>query len=1031
LPEERKLSPDQIRQEALNLALKYCKNPENLISLMNTLNSFGRNGTPHAPSPLHVNVEVVPGLITNVLGDEFAYELVVELGPHVLERLKKVEKGREARFPEKYELDLLNQESADLASKNKHLTEEQEQRLKDLQLKTALDHSINSRYVFADPDQTERLKFNVCSLMLQASLHSKKLLEKIIEADPEHTGITPEYIVAEREKRDAQVAHVIEILLANLNDPSHLISAGNELNNSSSLTSNYQTVVRRFAQRVQEIVDRLEAERVERAVWEQRLQDLENEQAELQTTRKNLTEEKEAELRELRMQSVKQSELLPSYKKQQMKQHDKYRLQAVQMIINAILNARDQLEQQIQQDEELPKDQIEEQRKGIAEQLDSAIKNLVLPFLKDPNHLQQIANDLKTRKEHDRVLPVVKDAFTRIRDIIAERKKRLVPEQWIKLLEQEQDQLAVSKKTLAKPEQTKLDECRAQVDAFDDLPSYAEASFEKYVKLMNKLANTVLLNALDAYRQVENKISEEESQMETEEADLNRTIARTRVDAAIEFCLANVDDPTQLLSWVDTLANYDFYDPMLVVGKRCQKRLKDIDVAYNERLAYGRQLHRLQTSQTELRNQRKDLSNADMQQLRELRLRQALDQLQLPRYEQLDPTQTDNYRQQACMKMISAIVRMAKAEEGKMAMDDDLSQSTVDARKAELSQKLADVVVDSIELVDGPRNLYNVAYYLYGQLEYELMIVVGARCQARIEALQQENDRRTELQQQIAELKQKLVVTPSDDLRAELTQKQWQLEDEFPILYESNQRLDSLNLQMANLMIEAAKVEERADVLRDQAVLRFKIQPSMELFEQVKIMTDEKEWDKVKKKLLKDILRPVSEEEAAGQKTINPKDKIQLLLNEGMWKETVAIFPDPGMFGNEAIDLLERLYLEVEKNAPSTVASLLPTIEKYAISLYQTFTFDNPHLERLLDAVQQRNPDFIYGMFTRASEKLLLNILPKQYGDYVEFLKVFKRRLNDELGREDDWDAFISDVTKKNRGKKKLLQMIQHANLKG
>jgi len=276
-------------------------------------------------------------------------------------------------------------------------------------------------------------------------------------------------------------------------------------------------------------------------------------------------------------------------------------------------------------------------------------------------------------------------------------------------------------------------------------------------------------------------------------------------------------------------------------------------------------------------------------------------------------------------------------------------------------------------------------------------------------------------------------VAPSDEVKAEIERLTHRTE-EFPVIYEHTSALNNLNLNIATIMIESGKVEERKDVLRDQAVLRFKIQPTIPLFEEVRILTEADEWDQVKKELLEHILKPVQVDTTGGSTfggfqapTIDPKAKMELLLNEGMWKDAIPLFPEPP-YGS--LDMLERLFLDVEKSAPDQLDAMLPIVEKYALYYYQAFNFGNAGLDRLLDQVQKRSPDFIFGLFSRASEKMLVNVIPKQYAPFVTFLQIFKKRLVDDIGREDDWESFLSELTKQHKGKRKLMQLVAGAGLK-
>lgn len=180
------------------------------------------------------------------------------------------------------------------------------------------------------------------------------------------------------------------------------------------------------------------------------------------------------------------------------------------------------------------------------------------------------------------------------------------------------------------------------------------------------------------------------------------------------------------------------------------------------------------------------------------------------------------------------------------------------------------------------------------------------------------------------------------------------------------------------------------------------------------------------------------------------KEKIQLLLDEGMWRSVVEIFPPVERGGT--IDLLERVYIEVQKDNPDNIDdSLMKLVEQYVTRQYQQYEFESS--KSLLDLVEKHNRKFIEDMYDKISETLLMTIVPKQYTSFVEFLKVVKDRLTkysvddddeDEESEEEDtkrrkskktpkkkakqlppWEKFFENLMKKHKGKKKLIQAIQ------
>ncbi|KAL6062576.1 hypothetical protein QOT17_012173 [Balamuthia mandrillaris] len=1022
LEQEKKkpIEKEFVEKLVLDTIVANCKSPDNLLSIASTLSTYARTASL-----------------------DFAYKLVVQLGDICFKTLNELDTNRASRFPAYHELTRLRQEKAELESKNKTISEAQQARLEELELEERIAKIINPKFVFLTANKTNEMRLKVARAMHNAALDAKQMFEQKIkkqeeeaesqsqsqmDVEGEEERLSEEDIVEGRQRLDKQIRHVIDTELQHLKDPNHCISVAKDYNARGECD-----VVLEFVRRCQATVQELDAQRIERETWQTELHALINEQSELQAKRQELDDK---QLEQLAALQYKQAELklYPSFHQLDLRKLDTISFNAAQEAVTAVLNARNRLEALINQDEEITTEEADNQREGLKEKLDLVMNEFVFPIVKDPSNLFSIANDLKRHGEHARVPELARQCVDRINQLEEVLKIREEPRQWISVLTDEQATLAVSKKSLDAKMEKKLAESQQEVDSFEALPHYATNSMNSFENSKHRMVRLNLETALEALSQANTKISDMESQDEEllQSYEAEREEKEKQLQAAFDFCLTNVESPSDLLQMVNDLRNAGEIEKAYNMAQFSQKKVAELLEKSQERTKTERQVYRLQSLEEQLTHQRKALETSDKQRLRELLVQTRMNQSLVPQYAHIDTNSADNLTKQACDQMIHIALQERDDVEQEVKDDQSLSMEEVEARRQAAKEKLEAKVQEAITDLRIPRNLYAIAQFFHNKLEYGLVILVGTRCQEIIAALEAENDKRDAINLEINELEQKQVVNPSEAQKQKIEELRLELE-EFPVVYDNNYTLDQLNLRVAELMINAGKVEERSDVLRDQAVLTFKINPTIPKFEEVKILTDESDWPAVKKDLLAHILKPASSQQTQlggfswSQATIDPNAKVELLLNEGLWKETIAIFPEPP---NGSLEMLERLYLEVEKNSPKAVEDLLPIIEKHAIHSYQQYILDNPNLDRLLDQVQKRNPDFICGLFERCNEKLLLNIMPKQYEPFARYLEVFKKRINDDLGREEDWENFMADIVKGHKGKRKLMQIMQHSGLK-
>merc|ERR1712232_1335135 len=185
-------------------------------------------------------------------------------------------------------------------------------------------------------------------------------------------------------------------------------------------------------------------------------------------------------------------------------------------------------------------------------------------------------------------------------------------------------------------------------------------------------------------------------------------------------------------------------------------------------------------------------------------------------------------------------------------------------------------------------------------------------------------------------------------------------------------------LNIADLMIDAARTEKMYDIVKEESILVFKMTLTINKFEEVRTLVDEKDWEAVRKDLLDYV---ASYNATLPGSAINTKQQMELLLREGQWREGIQLLPDAPLpssinFEREAkeyIEMLELLWFEIER-----IDSDQPKKE------FAQQRIDS--MDRLLDGVQSFYPDFILPLYESGSDMLLSNCSnAKQYKLYCNF----------------------------------------------
>jgi hypothetical protein len=223
-------------------------------------------------------------------------------------------------------------------------------------------------------------------------------------------------------------------------------------------------------------------------------------------------------------------------------------------------------------------------------------------------------------------------------------------------------------------------------------------------------------------------------------------------------------------------------------------------------------------------------------------------------------------------------------------------------------------------------------------------------------------------------------------------------------------KLNSQLLQITEIIIFAADVEKQYNEKRSQTIIAFKADTTTARWDQVRQMTSDEEWSQVKEELVVYVLK----------QNTQIKDKIELLLKDGLYKQVIEVFPHP-TGKDEELDLLLQVYKTIEEKDPVLLEKMIPVVSRYMKRYFQEQKYDSMY--PMLDRFQRRFPGIITSLLANACDTVMFGILPSQYSTFVQMLKHMKQRL-ESINKAEDWETFFKGFKVKHMGKKRLIQMI-------
>jgi len=212
------------------------------------------------------------------------------------------------------------------------------------------------------------------------------------------------------------------------------------------------------------------------------------------------------------------------------------------------------------------------------------------------------------------------------------------------------------------------------------------------------------------------------------------------------------------------------------------------------------------------------------------------------------------------------------------------------------------------------------------------------------------------------------------------------------------------------MIIEAADVEKYDAEKRAQTIIAFKADTTTARWDQVRQLTSDEEWAQVKEELVVYVLK----------QNTQIKDKIELLLKDGLYKQVIEVFPSPSG-KEEELTLLLQVYKTIEEKEPVLLEKMIPVVARYMKRYFQEQKYDRMY--PILDRFQRRFPGIIVSLLANACDTVMFGILPSQYAAFVQMLKLMKQRL-ENINKQEDWTTFFVGFKRKHMGKKRLIQMI-------
>lgn len=948
--------------------------------------------------------------------------------------------------------------------------------------------------------QKENLKYKLKDLM-QSELTRGD--------DAMHDDVDPKIeVIADIATTEKQLSRIVERSVEYVQNPNHTLALANALSDSEEFD-----IVLELGKVIQSRIPVLLSEKKERDIISEELDEILQEEKDLQdyrkqmkNKRKKLDGDKVAKLGELQIQ-VSMFRILPSYKNSSAELLDTLHLNTAILLIQSMIKSKNNEEKEM----ELQFDLAEADKQEAREKHDTKIEQVVdqcMPFVQNPKHILTIIDKIKGSNV-SLTFKFGRYAIEQSTYCEVKKRERAAPEQLIQIIRGEESDLELLRKQLPDDVQKQLDD--AQENLNNMLVEYYVIAYDynDFNNWKNQAITKMLGSVLSTKADFENRIAFDHSltveQIENETTSITNNL-KIVIDLLCDERLG-VKNPNNLQAIAFTLQEKSEYKQSIFVGENCLAILEQLKKEEEERKLPEQHYALLVQEKQKALQQRNQIPVEQQNELRRLALKHNLLSLE-PAFTKQSQDKYDTVSFAVSRIMISSALDLKKLVDEKADADSQAVESEYEDESTEASKFLVSIVDKCITKVSSVENLIRILQDMSAKYEYALVLRIGAFIQKNILVLKEQVARIKELEEEQQKLLQQSKIQRTVETEKRLGEIQAELSN-LPLKYKGFYTLDNFTLTVSKLMMDAAKVEEDNEILLEQSVITFKITMTSDAFVEVKVLSAEEEWQKTRIRLLdyvmahiyddrditdKNILTPdaeVCEEDDASEdeyqdsdsdrpkkrkapkrktpkkraksspsvstsslsvhRRATMKEKLQLLLDEGMWSNVVSIFPDPTHGGT--IELLERIYIEIKKHTSGKIdGKILQLVEQYVTREFQLFELENS--KSLLDMVEKDNVTFIEGMFERISENLLQTLVQRQYASFVDFLKVAHERLlkygesgdddeSEEEESEEDtkrkkrapkkktkakklspWEKFFTNLTTKHKTKKKLMSLI-------
>eukprot|EP01126_Amoeba_proteus_P041791 TRINITY_DN4505_c0_g3_i3.p1 TRINITY_DN4505_c0_g3~~TRINITY_DN4505_c0_g3_i3.p1 ORF type:complete len:1553 (-),score=439.90 TRINITY_DN4505_c0_g3_i3:108-4721(-) len=912
-------------------------------------------------------------------------DIVFKIGNKCQKVVKDVEDLRNVRVPLQEELDGLLVEKEDMIKRKRNFSAEKDKRIQELREKIAQLPPWPEYAELFDLHQFDELSLDIVRVMMSAILDNKTTLEEEIakmfkESSPEN--IDYQKIEKDRTTIQSKIQELTKQCLTKFSDPVYLLRFAKDMKSRKETG-----VVIEVVDKCLEKIDEINLLRMKRKPMQIRIDTLE---AEKNDPTKNFTKKKEEELKRLKDDLLKLPPW-PHYAQiYNTNQYSKTVHQCVDVLINSVLDQRvdyeASLSRQLYQDRtSVDEVKVGEERTQIQDRIDKALQ-ACFTNLNDPVNLQSLIESMFARKETEIILAIVPHTLKCLDKLTTLFRNREEIVHKIAILEEEDKALHLHKKSLSKELKEDLEELKEGLELMSsEIPDFLLTAVE-YDNIRNHIVTQLVSSTLEQNETLSQKILYGKDLSEERKTHFKETIEKLMKQTT--ELIPEVENPEALSKIIKLLAAKKHHGLALKVGIISFVKLGSIRRVREEYGLLNFSREKLLEEEAQLNKVVARLTPEKKAQLRRFEYQHRA-HLQKPHF----------YQKSTCLDSIlleltKSLIQISKEREVALKATKEEMMDTETNTSVEQVVSTKEVVENSLQHILSVSHLIQLVKFLSSINEYGLVIISGRRTEERIFEIKKEYEEHEKLNKEYERLDNERIQFrfKDDSTASEGVEKQLKEIEQllltlpkFDNLKEQIQQRNAELLEVVELVIAAAKIEDDESVLREQTILAFKTDTTTKRWDQIRQIVSEEEWSRVKEELVVYVMN----------QDTNTQEKIQLLLKDRLFKQVLEVFPKPSGDKKELDLLMKRYFTEQSYDA----------------------------VYPILDRLQRRFPSIIITLFSRAVEMVLFNITQSQYTKFVKMLSALKARM-ESINRHDDWNDFFQDFKKKNKGKSKLIQMV-------